>query len=486
MISDSLRGQLTLWYTGVLALVLIAFAVVTYQYLARTAQQRTDRSLADTTNAFISTLTTEANDENQSVSAAAGETTSAFHFPDRQVIVYDQRLKVVAASRVPENMGGKDQWFSPAEPAPALVQLLESASKQGQSYTTLGDRGRRIRLFAAVAHSGGQTLSVVMAQSLKEQAEALEQARNAFFIAVPLALLLASLGGYFLARKSLAPVLAMSRQAALIGVANLDERLPVPHSRNELSQLAQIFNDLLARLDRSFEQQRRFMADASHELRTPVAIVCGESEVALSSDERSREDYRESLQVVYDEGRRLTRVVEDLFTLARADAGQYALERSNMYLDETVGQCVRSVDSLAKQRGLSLKYETSARELFFSGDEGLIRRMTLNILDNAIKYTPRGGTVRVSLQRKAGECTLTITDTGLGIPAELQPRIFERFFRADQARSRNEEPNGSGAGLGLAIARWIAEMHGGQLVLDASDQSGTTFVISLPLPEDAS
>ena len=466
MISDSLRGQLTLWYTGVLALVLIAFAVVTYQYLARTAQQRTDRSLADSANAFISTLTTEANDENQSVKAAAAETTNAFHFPDRQVIVYDQQHKVIAASGVPENIGGKDQWFSPTELSPALVQLLESAAKAGQSYTTLTGRGPRIRLFATVAHSGSQTQSIVMAQSLSEQAEALEQARHAFFIAVPLALLLASLGGYFLARKSLAPVMAMSRQAARIGVANLDERLPVPHSRNELSQLAQIFNDLLGRLDSSFEQQRRFMADASHELRTPVAIVCGESEVALSSDERSREDYRQSLKVVYDEGRRLTRVVEDLFTLARADAGQYPLERSNMYLDETVGQCVRSVDSLATQRGLSLKYETSARELFFSGDEGLIRRMTLNILDNAIKYTPRGGTVRVSLQRKGGECNLAISDTGLGIPAELQPRIFERFFRADQARSRNAEKNGSGAGLGLAIARWIAEMHGGQLVLD--------------------
>ena len=143
---------------------------------------------------------------------------------------------------------------------------------------------------------------------------------------------------------------------------------------------------------------------------------------------RPAEDYRESLAIVHDEGKRLARIVEDLFTLARADTGQYPLERSNMYLDETVGQCVRSVDSLATQRGLSLNYETSARELFFSGDEGLVRRMTLNILDNAIKYTPSGGTVRVSLRRNGSSCNLAITDTGLGIPPELQPRIFERFL----------------------------------------------------------
>ena len=144
-------------------------------------------------------------------------------------------------------------------------------------------------------------------------------------------------------------------------------------------------------------------------------------------------------------------------------------------------QCVRSVDSLATQRGLKLNYEPAAHELFFNGDEGLLRRMTLNILDNAIKYTSSGGTVRVSLRRNGSSCKLAIADTGRGIPPELQTRVFERFFRADGARSRNGGPSGSGAGLGLAIASWIAELHGGNLSLEKSDQSGSTFVISLPL-----
>jgi len=480
MISDSLRWQLTLWYTGVLALVLVVFAIVSYEYLARTAQQRTDRSLADTANAFIANLMTEAGDENQSVNAAASETASAFHFPDRQVIVYDQQRKVIAASPVPENIRGDDHWFSPSELSPSLMQLLESASRSSQAYATLDNQEGGIRLFAAIARSRGHGIIILMAQSLKEQAEALEQASHAFYIAVPLALLLASVGGYFLARKSLAPVLAMSDQAARIDATNLAERLPVTDSRNELNKLAQIFNDLLARLHRSFEQQRRFMADASHELRTPVAIVCGESEVALASEERSREDYRQSLKIVNDEGQRLTRVVEDLFTLARADAGQYPLVPANLYLDETVGDCLRSVRSLAVQKGLNLCYDSPPKEMPFKGDEALVRRMVLNLLDNSIKHTPRGGSIRVDLKRANHDYSIVVADTGAGIPAAAQPHVFERFFRADKARSRDEETNGGGAGLGLSIAAWIAEMHGGQIALAHSDQNGTTFIISLP------
>src|SRR6185503_11895699 len=156
---------------------------------------------------------------------------------------------------------------------------------------------------------------------------------------------------------------------------------------SELGSLARTFNELLARLDVSFEQQRRFMADASHELRTPVAIVCGESEVALSQAERSPEEYRESLMILHEEGRRLTRIVEDLFTLARADVGQYGLAPVSFYLDETAAECVRAVCSLAAQHGVNLIHRHGV-EMPMRGDEGLVRRMILNLLDNAIKYTP--------------------------------------------------------------------------------------------------
>jgi heavy metal sensor kinase len=478
MIPKSLRGQLTLWYTGVLAVVLIAFALAAYQYLAHAAQQRTDRSLADSTNAFLSTLTTESNDENQSATAAAEETTTAFRFPDRQVIVFDQQQRVIAASRVPQNISEKAQWFSPIEVDP---EFLKAVAKSGERYLTLGGNARQIRIFATATPSSNETVTIVMAQSMREQTETLAQARRAFLIAVPLALVLASLGGYFLARKSLAPVMAISDQAARISVANLNERLPVSDSGNELNDLARTFNDLLARLDRSFDQQRRFMADASHELRTPVAIVCGESEVALSVIDRSPEDYRESLKIVQAEGRRLTRVVEDLFTLARADAGQYSLVVSDLYLDETVADWVYSVRSLASQKGLNLYHESNGEEMPYRGDEALLRRMVLNLLDNSIKYTPAGGNIRIDLRRDGARYLIVVADTGAGIPAEAQPHIFERFFRADKARSRNQDDHVSGAGLGLSIASWVAEMHRGSITLDHSDQNGTSIIVSLPI-----
>ncbi|HEX8071114.1 MAG TPA: heavy metal sensor histidine kinase [Pyrinomonadaceae bacterium] len=477
---DSTRARLTLWYTGVLALALVVFAAVTYAYLARAARGRTDQSLADTANAVVSSFTTEMEDENQSGDAAAAEVARAFHFDDRQAIILDDAGRVLAATDAAANARGRHAW----PPAPVLLQsaggLLAAATRQGRAYATLPAHSVGIRAYAASINSLGRAYTVVVAQSLHEQDEELAQARRAFYLAVPFALLCASLGGYFLARKSLAPIVAMGARAARIGAANLGERLPVGNERSELGRLAQTFNELLARLDLSFEQQRRFMADASHELRTPVAIVCGESEVALSQTRRSVEEYRESLAILHDEGRRLTRIVEDLFLLARADAGQYRPAATPFYLDEAVGECVRAVRSLATQHGLELHYRPPEDELPLRGDEGLVRRMVLNLLDNAIKYTPRGGQVRVRLERADADYKISVTDTGRGIPAEARPHIFERFYRADKARPRDGATDGSGAGLGLAIALWVAELHGGRITLKRTDNSGTTFVVSLP------
>jgi len=286
------------------------------------------------------------------------------------------------------------------------------------------------------------------------------------------------MGGYFLARKSLAPVVAMSSQAGRIGAANLHERLAVPNEKDELGHLALSFNSLLDRLDESFERQRRFMADASHELRTPVAILRGEAEVSLSRPVRAPEEYRESLTVLHGEAQRLTQIVEDLFTLTRADAGQYPLTTRDFYLEELVADGVHSARTLALAKNIKLTCEIT-QELPIHADESLLRRMILNLLDNAIKYTSANGSVSVACILSGKEYAVSITDTGPGIPTELQPRIFERFFRADKARSRSET-DGSGAGLGLSIARWIAEAHLGRLELTRSDASGSTFTVFLP------
>jgi signal transduction histidine kinase len=234
----------------------------------------------------------------------------------------------------------------------------------------------------------------------------------------------------------------------------------------------------LERVDQSFERQRRFMSDASHELRTPAAILRGESEVALSRGERPAEEYRESLAVMHAEAQRLTQIVEDLFTLTRADAGQYPLAPHDFYLDELVADCTHATRSLALAKQIRLACE-APEELPIRADEALLRRMILNLLDNAIKYTPAGGRVTVSCERCGAEYALNVTDSGPGIPEELQKRVFERFFRADKARTRSEN-DGGGAGLGLSIARWIAEAHQGRLILARSDATGSTFSALLP------
>ncbi len=481
MLFSSMRTRLTLWYTSVLALVLLIFAVSTYSYLARAARQRTDDSLSDTATSFVSSFDSELADENQVADNAAKEAVVAFRFRDRQVIVYDQRRNVIASSETPQNMPLGNKWFESPSVRARLMELIDSASRSRPAYATLLSGENAIRILATAATTGPQRYAVVIANPLHDQEQALEQVRNAFYVAVPLALLIASLGGYFLARKSLRPVITMGEQAAQIGASNLNARIPVPQNNHELGRLAVIFNDLLARLDQSFGQQRRFMADASHELRTPVAVICGESEVALSRPARETEEYRESLAIVHDEGQRLTRMVEELFMLARADAGEYPLVLADFYLDERVNECVRSVRSLAAQKNLQIRYEPPEKEIAFRGDESLIRRMVLNLLHNAIKYTPENGQVRVSVKADSKQCEILVSDTGHGIPEDAQSHVFDRFFRVDKARSREESLNGTGAGLGLSIAKWAAELHGGKIVLDHSDAGGTTFIIWLPI-----
>jgi heavy metal sensor kinase len=325
---------------------------------------------------------------------------------------------------------------------------------------------------------GGSPYTLVTLQSLHPQRESMEDIRNTFLWTIPLALLFAAAGGYFLARKSLAPIAAMASQARSMGAAHLNRRLEVANERDELGQLAKTFNELLERLEASFEQQRRFMADASHELRTPVAILRGEAEVTLSKPDRSTDDYRQTLSILREESQRLSHIIEDLFTLARADAGQYPLTPGEAYLDELASEALVRARSLALPKGITL---TPAIEpdLPIRGDVNLLSRMLLNLLDNAIKYSPNGSTVTIACRRESGQYLVSVSDDGPGIPADLQPRIFERFFRVDKARSRSEGETG-GAGLGLSIARWIVEAHHGQLTLTRSDSSGSTFTASLP------
>jgi two-component system OmpR family sensor kinase len=473
---DSVRVRLTLWYTGLLALFLVLLSLITYFIFWRSTLQRTDSNLAELSEAFLTTVQAEMLDNHgaDAPRLAAQEAIAEHRFRDHVFAVLDPKGGLLTSSQDLPN-------------EPSLVGLLSSAPFQRVLSDSAGvDRlfenmkgGRSgYRAFVRKFPLKGQAYTLVILQSLHPQKEMLEEVRETFAWVIPMAILLASVGGYFLARKSLAPVVAMSNQAGRIGAENLHERLPVENAKDELGCLAASFNELLERVDQSFERQRRFMSDASHELRTPAAILRGESEVALSRAERSAEEYRESLAVLHAEAQRLTQIVEDLFTLTRADAGQYPLSRKDFYLDELAADCTHATRSLALAKQITLTCEV-LEELPIRADEALLRRMILNLLDNAIKYTPPGGGVHLACERQSSEYALIVTDTGPGIPTELQQRVFERFFRVDKARTRSET-DGGGAGLGLSIARWIAEAHNGRLILARSDSSGSTFRALLP------
>jgi heavy metal sensor kinase len=478
---DSVRFRLTLWYTAVLALVLIVLSVITYFIFWRSTLQRTDVNLSELSEAFLTTLDAEVKDQSgpDSLKLAGQVAITEHRFRDHVFAIFDESGRIVVSSQdVPPAAAATGSPVAGALPSPSFQRFLEASSRTEHLFGNVKGGEDGYRGFARHFSSDGKTYILVILQSLHPQEEMLEEVTSTFAWVIPIAIVLASVGGYFLARKSLAPVVAMSRQAGRIGAANLHERLAVQNDRDELGQLARSFNSLLDRLSQSFERQQRFMAGASHELRTPVAILRGEAEVALSQQSRSPEEYRESLGVLHQEAERLTHIVDDLFTLTRADAGQYPLQPRDFYLDELVAECVHSARTLALAKKISLNFE-EASESPIHADESLLRRMILNLLDNAIKSTAEGGRVTVTCSRAGEEYALSIMDTGGGIPADLQPRIFERFFRADKARSRAEN-DGGGAGLGLSISRWIAEAHHGSLELARSDSIGSTFTAYLP------
>jgi heavy metal sensor kinase len=479
---DSIRARLTLWYTAVLVLVLVALALVTGFVFLRSVQRRMDADLSELSEAFLVTVRAELEDQPgpDSLKVAAQAAIAEHLFRDHVYAVLDATGQRIATSLegLPAN---SSRGSAPVHvlDSPSFEKFLAAALPVERLFGKVKGERTGYRAFARRFTARGNSCTLVILRSLYPQEEMLEQVAETFAWVIPIAMLLASAGGYFLARKSLAPVVAMSSQAGRIGAANLHERLVIQNERDELGHLARSFNNLLDRLSESFERQRRFMADASHELRTPAAILRGEAEVALSQPARSLEEYRESLSVLHHEAERLTHIVEDLFTLTRADAGQYPLQRRDFYLEELIADCVHSARTLALAKKISLTFD-GGTESPIHADESLLRRMVLNLLDNAIKYTPEGGRVTVACRRDGNGYALSITDTGPGIPAELQPRIFERFFRADKARSRSES-DGGGAGLGLAISRWIAEAHQGRLELTRSDTTGSVLTAYLPV-----
>ena len=461
---ETVRARLTLWYVSLLAAILLVVLGMTYLLLARSMYQRIDDGLQVLIQIAATSL---ANDlaEGQQVDDAARSTASELASRSFLVAIYDGHGRLLGEAGREDDIAipllPRDEF--PAE-GPALITIVEADD--------LDDRHRLA--LSRVTVPPGVEYVIVVGSSLEPIDEELESLRGILSYVVPLSLVIAGLGGWLMAKRSLSPVVAMADRARQIGVGSLSARLPVANPRDELGTLAATFNELLQRLESSVEQQRQFMADASHELRTPVTIARTAASVALQQPTRGEAEYRETIEIIEHETIRLSRIVDDLFTLTRADAGTYPVRRIPMYLDELIDDVVRATRIVAATRNVEIVAEC-IHPAPYEGDEDLVRRLILNVVDNAIRYSPAGGAVRVALDRSADSYAISVADQGPGIADEARAKIFERFYRADPARS----PDG-GAGLGLALARWIAHAHDGDITLATSSRLGSTFVITLP------
>jgi signal transduction histidine kinase len=256
---------------------------------------------------------------------------------------------------------------------------------------------------------------------------------------------------------------------------SLGNRLPVPGTNDELQRLSETLNEMLDRIEGAFRRVTQFTADASHELRTPVALIRTTSEVALRR-QRSESEYRQALDAVLSEAVRTTDLIENLLTLARADAGKAALERAPVELGVLISEVLDQGERLARQKGLDLVSHPAAGTLIVPGDRVSLRRLFLILIDNAVKYTQTGGRIEVSVLRRTGAAAVEVRDSGVGIGAGDLPHIFERFYRSDRSRSRDF----GGAGLGLSLAKWIVDAHGGTIHVESEPERGSVFRVELP------
>jgi signal transduction histidine kinase len=410
----SLRAKLTISYAAALLVVLCLFGAYVLWQQGRVGMRRVDGDLeavADTLANVVREELTELGD----AGAAAEEACSIVATSGRALAILDARGGVLAAS-----------WADLTPPSPMPT------ADSGPRVWTVETQAGGWRVQAQPQTVGETTFVLVVAGPLadlrREQREALE----AMLIGIPTVLLLAAGGGMYLAAVGLRPI----REALRI--------------------------------------QRQFTADASHELRTPVSVVRAAAEVALSREHRDEPEYRETLSIVGSQARRMSRLVDDMLVLARADAGGYPLRPVDFYLDEVIAECCRAVDVLAAERGVTIR-SSAALEIPYRGDEDLLRQLVLNVLQNAVQHSPPGGSVAIDVERDAATVKMRVTDSGAGVPAEDEQRIFDRFVQLDPSR------RGQGTGLGLPIARWIAEAHHGTLVLVRSGAGGSTFCVSLPV-----
>ena len=472
MILGTIRVRLTLWYLLVFVPLLIVFSTYLYSQLARDLRGQFDTALlrlGESAANYFKVLT-ETKGPNAAADTIVQELRSAEPIPALRVrnvslaIFRENQVLAISSHDVMESISSSR----------VLLSL-----RTGIQYMFATDEVARRRLIAIPVQVGGVNYMIVALETIQRLQTNLRFVRNLILFGIPATVFCAAIGGLLISKKSLEPVVTICRQAERISAHNLNERLAIKNPKDELGHLAGVFNALLGRLDDSFRIMREFMAEASHELRTPLAIIHGEADVSLSQV-RSDSEYRESLDIIRDQSKRMTRIVSDMLALARADAGRQLIHVEELYLNDVVDECCHALKTVATAKNVRIQVDSS-RDFPFVGDEELLKRMVLNLLDNAIRYTPPGGLVVVRLTCEPTAVRIAITDTGVGIASTDLPRIFQRFYRVDTSAHVDQC-----SGLGLAIVKMAAEAHQGSVQVSSQPGYGSTFTITLPWQEQAS
>lgn len=435
----SVRIRLTLWYTLILTAIVLAFFTAVYLVVKASVVRQLDR---------------EAGSEFASISQALAE--------DRGELGEADSEMTGRAFRVDKD--GATLFKSPAFKALGLTSLVGPTARAAT--------GEMVRLKAGPIDAG---LSLTIAIPAEPVYGVLYKLRIIFLLALPVGLLLAALGGSVMAGRLLRPIAAMAARAEEISAESLSARLPVKDAEDEFGRMAGVINKMLSRLEEAFERLRRFTADASHELRTPLTVIQSVGEVALQED-LDPGAYRDRIGSMLEELSRMSRLVDSLLTLTRADAGAVTLRRSPLDAVRLAAQAVEDMRPLAEEKRQELTMFVG-EPVIVQADEATLRLALVNILDNAVKYTPADGAVAVGVRAREGQAVIEIADSGPGVPAAHAGRIFDRFYRVDQSRT---EVSG-GSGLGLAIAKWAVEANGGRIGYEAREGGGSLFRVILPL-----
>lgn len=452
-----MRLRLTLWYGALLSAGLLGFSLFMVATLRHAMRHTVDRQLLDHM-AAIRTIVAE--DENQREAALQHDLDEDVELaPDLTLLeIWDDSGRAVYRSAAMNRM-----------------QVPEGVPQVTQSPQTRPSRRHPLRVLVRRVATPSHNYVVLVAIPIHDFLDAIDQVVRTLWIAVPVLLLLAVAGGYWIASRALAPVRGMIAAANSIHPGDISTRLKLPAADDELRQLALTLNRMLDRLQAGFERVTRFTADASHELRTPIALLRTRTELLLRR-ERAPQEYRSALEQNLDELEKTSGLLEELMVLARADAGAESLHFTSLDFALLVRDVAAIMQPLAQAKQLAWLVSVPESPVILHGDETSLRRLLLVLLDNAVKYTAAQGAIEIVLRTHEKQATLEVRDTGIGISEHDMPHIFERFYRADRARTRTA----GGAGLGLSIGKWIVQQHGGTMTAQSSLMQGSVFYVTLP------